>query len=167
MGLDAVIFCDCVEQRRLRVPHPYPRLLYIRSNGSPEIRTKDSTKIEEHDKWMELPPCEHEEMMVDGDWLGNIGMIERAREALEHTLIPANINCPVLLGKVLYCGSHTGDYLTIPQVRRLEKELAQLRRLNFKDSGISVADVRLIKAVTKKLERFVKASLRINKPIAF
>ena len=46
MGLDAVVFCDCVEKNRLKSPHPYPGLLYISPNGSPEIRSRSSAKHE-------------------------------------------------------------------------------------------------------------------------
>ena len=75
MGLDATVFCDCVERGRLTVPHPYPGLLYIASNGSPEIRTKDPAKVEKHDQWIDLPPCKHEQMRVDGCDLGNAWFI--------------------------------------------------------------------------------------------
>jgi hypothetical protein len=56
MGLDAMVFCNCVEKGRLTVPHPYPRMLYIASNGSPGVRSKDPVKVEAHDNWMDLPP---------------------------------------------------------------------------------------------------------------
>src|ERR1035441_4040137 len=89
MGLDAVVFCDCVEKGCLTVSHPYPRLLYIASNGSPEIRSKDPVKVDEHDKWMNLPPCEHEAMMLGGCNLGNAGSISHLYEisvrSEEHT----------------------------------------------------------------------------------
>jgi len=68
MGLDAVVFCDCVEKGRLMVQHPYPRLLYIARNGSPEIRSKDPGKVDEHDKWMDLrhAPCYWEKYFIAG-----------------------------------------------------------------------------------------------------
>jgi hypothetical protein len=52
MGLDAVVFCDCVEKDRLKSPHPFPRLLYISPNGSPEIHSRSQAKIEQHYDWM-------------------------------------------------------------------------------------------------------------------
>lgn len=45
MGLDAVVFWDCVETKGLKVPHPFPKLLYVESNGSPEIHSKNPAKI--------------------------------------------------------------------------------------------------------------------------
>lgn len=45
MGLDAVVFCDCVETKRLEVPHPFPNLLCVESNGSPEITSENPMKL--------------------------------------------------------------------------------------------------------------------------
>jgi hypothetical protein len=44
MGLDAVVFCDCVETNRLKVPHPFPKLLYVESHGSPKTRKISSSE---------------------------------------------------------------------------------------------------------------------------
>ena len=66
MGLDAVVFCNCVEMKRLKVPHPFPKLLYVESNGSPEIRSQNRAKVDRHDEWMALPPCRHRDMLVAG-----------------------------------------------------------------------------------------------------
>src|ERR1035441_7856178 len=119
MGLDAVVFCDCVEKGCLTVPHPHPRLLYIASNGSPEIRSKHPGKVDEHDKWMNLPPCEHEDMMLDGCHLGNAGYISHLYEILSGAATGHGRSYSVLLGKVLYDGTHCGDHLAIRDVRRL------------------------------------------------
>jgi hypothetical protein len=168
MGLDAVIFCDCVERKRLRVPHPYPRLLYIRSNGSPEIRSKDPAKVGEHDEWMELPPCAHGSMMIDGCDLGSIGLVDQVHDALQAALKPSLPRCPVLLGKVLYDGGHTGDHLTVAQVGKLAAELQRVKNLDLKKVvGVSSNDLKLVIPVITKLDRLVKTSRRIGKPIAF
>ena len=36
MGLDAVVFCDCVEKNRLKSPHPFPIFYIFPPNGSPK-----------------------------------------------------------------------------------------------------------------------------------
>lgn len=165
MGLDAFVFCDCVEKGRLRIPHPYPRLLYISSSGSPEIRSNDPAMLQKHVDWMEMDPCQlkHETLMMDGDTLGNAGFINEIRERLERTLRPRS-QYSVLLTKVLYCGTHTGDHLTIAQVRRLAIELRQLKRVL---QGSVAADRRLIIPTINQLERLTRTSLRTMKPIAF
>ena len=73
MGLDAVVFCNCVETEKLRVPHPFPLLLHILKDGRPEIRSKDTAKITAHEAWMALPPCKHNDLIADGCSLGNAG----------------------------------------------------------------------------------------------
>lgn len=167
MGLDAVIFCNCVETNKLKIPHPFPRLLRIAKNGSPEIRSKDTAKIEKHDAWMELPPCKHEGMMVDGDSLGNAGGVGVIYEALSSAQKPLRAQFSVLLNKVFYSGTHCGDFLTLAQVRKLDVELKQLRKLKLTDLGIAKSDVKWVAEIISGLARLVKVAQRVGKPISF
>lgn len=167
MGLDAVVFCDCVENGNLPVPHPYPRLLYIAGNGSPEIRSRDPVKVDEHDKWMNLPPCEHEAMMLDGCHLGNAGSISHLYEILSWVTTGHGRTYPVLLGKVVYDGTHTGDQLTIRDVRRLSAELDRLKETIPSASALPGEDARRVALAIRELKRLVKTALAVNKPIAF
>jgi hypothetical protein len=167
MGLDAVVFCDCVEKKRLKVPHPYPRRLFIKANGSPEIRSEDSDEIDRHDQWMELPPCKHESMMMDGCDVGNVWYVNRVYDALAAVLKPPLPRCPVLLGKVLYDGTHTGDHLTRGQVQKLATELQQLKKVDLKAAGLGDDDRKAVKDIIAKFTRLTRTAQRINKPIAF
>ena len=167
MGLDAMVFCDCVEKGCLTVPHPYPRLLHIASNGSPEIRSKDPIKVDEHDKWMNLPPCKHEAMMLDGSNLGNAGSISQLYEILSGVMTGHGRTYPVLLGKVVYSGTHCGDHLAVSDVRRLSTELDRLKMAIPSATALSGEDARQIALAIKKLRRLVKTALAVNKPIAF
>jgi hypothetical protein len=167
MGLDAVVFCDCVETNRLKVPHPFPKLLYVESNGSLEISSKSPAKIDKHDEWMNLPPCQHEGMTVAGFYIGNMTLVLRVYNALESVLRPPRPRCPVLLEKVLYSGTHTGDYLTLAQVRKLAVELQQLKELDLEKTHVSSTDLRFIRSVAAKLRRLTKVALETKKPIAF
>jgi hypothetical protein len=112
-----------------------------------------------------MNPCQlkHQALVVDGDTLGNATFINEIRGILELTLTPGS-RYPVLLKKVLYCGTHTGDHLTIAQVRSLAIELGRLRKTlqNF-----GVADRRLILPTIAQLERLTRTSLKTKKPIAF
>ena len=167
MGLDAVVFCDCVEMGCLTAPHPYPRLLHIASNGSPEIRSKDPAKVDAHDKWMDLPPCKHEQMMLDGCDLGNAWFVSHLHGALSGVLMKRGQACPVLLGKVLYSGTHAGDHLTVRDVQRLSHELDRLKGVPLSSAALSGEDARQIALAIKELRRLVKTALAVNKPIAF
>jgi hypothetical protein len=167
MGLDAVVYCDCVEKGCLTVPHPYPRLLYIASNGSPQIRSKDPLKVEEHDKWMDLPPCKHEQTMLDGCTLGNAWFISHLGDILSVLLTKRGLACPVLFRQVLYSGTHSGDHLTVRDVRRLSNELDGLKGARLSAAALSSEDARQISLAIKELRRLVKTAPAVNKPIAF
>ena len=167
MGLDAVVFCDCVERKKLKVPHPFPGLLFVRSNGSPEIHSKNPARIDKHDMWMESPPCQHKGMMAAGSYLGNVVLVERVHQALESVLRYPLPRCPIVMTRVLQSGTHTGDYLKLRHVRSLERELQKLKQLDLRKAGVSSAELRLIRSVIAKLGRLTKVALRIKKPIAF
>ena len=69
-------------------PPSFPKLLCVESNGSPEIHSKNPAKIDKHDEWMALPPCQHREMMVAGFYIGNMTLVERVYNALGAALKP-------------------------------------------------------------------------------
>jgi hypothetical protein len=165
MRLEAFVYCDCVEKKRLRIPHPYPPLLYISANGCPKVRTKDPALMREHTDWKKSNPCKpkHEGLMIAGYTLENAWWITQIREILEASL-NSRSRYPVLLGKVFYCSTHACDRITVAQVRRLESEIQTLRK-NLRD--FSAEDRKFIVPTITALGKLVRASLRIEKPIAF
>lgn len=166
MGLDASVFCDCVEKNRLKKPHPYPKQLYISRNGSPEIRSVDSVKIDKHDAWMQLPPCKHADMNAGSSHLGNMEYIHGVRDALASvsSQLPT---CPILLDKVLFSGTHTGDILSVRQVRRLAQELERMKSVDLRLAGIPKEQLKSLRSVISELSRLAKTALELKKPIAF
>jgi hypothetical protein len=142
-------------------------LLYIASNGSPEIRSKDPAKVDEHDKWMGLPPCKHEGMMLAGCSVGNMTSVPHLRDILSAVATKRGHDCPVLLGKVLYSGTHCGDHLTVSDVGRLSNELDSLKGAKLSAAALSGEDARQIATAMRDLRRLVKAALAVIKPIAF
>jgi hypothetical protein len=167
MGLDAVVFCNCVETEKLKVPHPFPRLLHIKNDGRPAIRTNDAAKLAAHDAWMTLPPCKHGDMMVDGCSLGNASGVGVIYDALSRAQKSFRIPLPILLNNVLYSGTHCGDFLTLAQVRNLNVELKRLRRLKLTELGIATNDAKWIEETITNLARLVKVAQKVGKPIAF
>jgi hypothetical protein len=168
MGLDAVVYCDCVEKNYIAIPHPYPRLLYVGRNGAPEIRSRDQVKIDQHQEWLDRPPCKHNQMMLDGCCLGNMFYILRLRDIVAHFAAKHRQAVPVLLKRVFYNGTHTGDYLTVKDVGRLSDELAGLKGARFSETGLVLAeDAREISKTMRALRRLAKKALTVNKPIAF
>jgi hypothetical protein len=165
MGLDAFVYCDCVEKNRLRTAHPFPDLLYICKNGSPEIRTKDTRIVTLHDEWMESSACRHKQMFLEGCYLGNVGLVELVFNALKKTTKnPAN-KYPVLWSKVVYSGTHTGDFLNLRDVSRLKVEVEEIQSISFRNQGLE--ESKAIVGFFRALQKLVKASLKVRKPIAF
>ena len=97
--------------------------------------------------------------MIAGDYLGNAGQVARFRDALwgKRNLFP------VLLGKVIYSGTHCGDHLSLHNVAKLRTELDRLKSIQTGDKDLD----KELQVLRRKLEKLVHAALRINKPIAF
>jgi hypothetical protein len=121
--------------------------------------------MQEHNDWKDSDPCKpkHEGLMIAGCTLGNAWWITQIREILEASR-NSKVRYPVLLGKVFYCGTHACDCLTVAQVRRLASEIKTLRK-NLQD--FTAEERKFIAPTITSLEKLVKASLRIKKPIAF
>lgn len=160
--MDAVVFCDCVERGRLKTPHPFSRLLYIDERGAPEIRSRSQQKIEMHDAWVQGSPCGHETLMIAGDYLGNISLVDYIDRSIRERVPNAERKYPVLMSKVIFNGGHTGDYLTVEEVKALKKEITEVRGVNFSSNA-----TQHIRKFLSKLEKIADASLRIRKPMAF
>jgi len=78
--------------------------------------------IDEDDPDWEDFKCEHEHRMLMFKQLGNISMIGLIRTELEAQ--PSRF--PTLLAKVVYNGTHGGDWLPVDDFPALESELAAL-----------------------------------------
>ncbi|MBZ5551548.1 MAG: hypothetical protein LAO21_02430 [Acidobacteriia bacterium] len=165
MGLDAFVYCDCIEKKRLKTRHPFPELLVILPDGSPDVETSDPKKQDRHDRWMEKRACRHEQCMLAGEWLGNGAWISELWTEINRVSRKWRRKFPVLRDQVIYCGTHTGDYLALKDVRRLEKEIKFIRAQDLEKA--KVKDLEGLNKFLSKLERLVKASLKVGKPIAF
>jgi hypothetical protein len=158
MGLDAFVFCDCYEKGRIRRIPPEFGSLYVLPNGSLEPRSDDPDVLERFDAWR-VHACRHEEGMIAGDYLGNAGYIDWLWDAFW----PIRKPFPVLLGKVIYCGTHTGDHLALRNVAKLAVELDRLKAYRISDKSLD-KDLQLLR---KKLQKLVRVALKTKKPIAF
>lgn len=106
-------------------------------------------------------------MMIAGFYLGNATLVSDVYNALEAVLRPPLPGCPVLLNNVLYSGTHTGDYLSLAQVRELAVELQRLEELDLETTDVSSEDLKSIRSVAEKLRSLTEVALEISKPIAF
>jgi len=162
MSLNAIVYCDCVERGRLTIPHPRPDILSINDRGEPVVLSTNTEDIEAHDRWESLKPCKHERFWLIERWLGNVSLIDSLRTLLErYSGNPAN-EYPTLYSRVIYDGSHSGDFLPIDAVVQLNEEIHTLRRTKSPST-----DSNQLTELLQKLDELIKASLSVNKPITF
>ena len=122
MGLDACVYCDCLEKKRLRKPLPGDVTLKIEADGYPSLERNGATIWEEDGPdWNDFA-CEHERRQLIHHRLGNIALVALLRWELKREVSLY----PILLGKVVYNGIHAGDYLGLEQFSQLQVELQRL-----------------------------------------
>lgn len=162
MSLNAVVYCDCVEKGRLRTPHPRPELLFIDERGAPDISSNDPRDIEAHDRWESLGPCQHRQFWLIERWLGDISLIGSIRDLISHLSSDPAQEYPVLWSKVIYDGSHSGDFVPSNAVPQLSDEVDRLKRIEKHQ-----VDKTALLELLRKLEELVQASGSVHKPISF
>ncbi len=160
MGLDACVYCDCFEKGKLLSHPPVGFATQVEPDGSlgPGRDDYSLEQILAWDQWCGRG-CEHARGMLLHHRLGNIALIGSLRAELKRE--PERF--PILLNKVVYSGSHAGDFLPVDTVKDLEKELEQLAsfKCQSKKSDKFMAQFRL------QMLELVAASLSVMKPIAF
>ena len=122
MGLDAAVYCNCFESGKLKEPPPCPTLISIAPDGSLDCRSEELDTLLEFDQWLLNRACEHGNGILLHHRIGNMAQVALLRNELNREAE----KFPVLLGKVLYNGTHGGDYLSLDDVKELQGELNHL-----------------------------------------
>ena len=160
MSLTGTVYCDCVEKNRLRIPHPLPELLFVDESGYPNIRSSDLDQEVLHDKWEAQNPCPHSGFRLVEHWLGNVASIGQIREQIDKLSQLTKTSSRILTAKVIYSGSHSGDYLIPSEVIELGDELASMQKIeSSKDPQFN--------EFVQKLEDLINKAMSVGKPIAF
>jgi len=159
MGLDAFVFCNCFEVGKLKEPLPHPELVYVKENGGLDCMSDDSDVLDEFDTWLEDRACEHEGVVLGGHYIGNAWFVNQLWNELERE----QSKFPVLLNKVLYSGTHTGDFMEREDILNLKEELVRLTELKCDDPETQS----WINEFHEQMSELVEAALSVNKPIAF
>ena len=121
MSLDAYVRCTCIRDGKAK-PHPFPDRLTWDEANVPSL-TGDPTEEdwEAHDRWVQ-ESCEHEGFLVS-EFLGNITRAKNVRDFLRGLQGDPGPKFPLLLKKVVYDGTHTGDWIPAKQSPALLKEV--------------------------------------------
>lgn len=165
MGLDASVWCNCIETRKLHTPHPFPEFLTLDKSGRPDFNSDDMEKITAHDEWEYSSPCEHDQCRLVSHYLGNIDLVASLRESVNKLSNNAEAEYPVLWSEVIYSGTHCGDFLTVDEVRRLKVEIFNLKSHDF--SSLNAQDIQYFQHFLEQMDELIEASLSVNKPISF
>ena len=121
MGLNACVYCDCLEKGRLRKPLPADFRVKVEADGMPCI-IKGGEVIWDVEPAAADFLCDHEGRILIHHYLGNMALIGVLRRELDRE---ASV-FPLLLQKVVYNGIHGGDWIGIHEFPQLQVELKLL-----------------------------------------
>ena len=156
MGLDAVVYCRCYEDGKLRALPPTE--CRIDRSGALEATTSD---IEEQGRvylWR-TDACEHKDGVLIHRYLGNVAMIAFIRRKLES----ASDRFSLLLSRVVYDGIHAGDYVDASLIARLAVEVDAISAVASED----LEEERHLETFQRQLRELVEVARDFGKPIAF
>ena len=122
MGLDACVCCDCFERGALRSPPLEDWRVYVEANGFLACATEDLDAQIAFDRWYEDSACVHPSGSLISERIGNIALVSLLRGELEEE----SERYPMLLSRVLYSGTHCGDWIPAEEVGGLLPEIEAL-----------------------------------------
>src|SRR5258706_15202236 len=124
MGLDAVMYCNCYETGKLLIPPPNPELVYIRPAGDLDCHDPESfvpkpfgdisQEMNDFDNWR-FAACPHKGGRLLHHRIGSIWDVADLRSELQQQAQ----SFPIIVEKVIYSGSHFGDFLDLDDIRVL------------------------------------------------
>jgi len=159
MSLDAYVRCSCIRDGKARKPHPFPdRFIWDESNAPSLTGDPDQDEWDAHDKWVQQA-CEHEGYLAS-EFLGNITRVRNVREFVRGLQGNPGPKFPILLKKVVYDGTHTGDWVPAQETPELLKEV----NLVLQSSDILTQGEQ---EFFEAMKRLCEASLATGNPIGF
>lgn len=159
MGLDATVYCNCFETGKLREqPNPGWEVCVV-SDGSVGCETQDLDSAMAFDQWLLHRACVHANGVLLHHRIGNLALVASIRSELESK----EELFPLLLDKVVYSGTHCGDFISPEDFPVLKAELERLKTFISSDNETAeyVAGFR-----TQMIE-LLEAAEAVSKPISF
>jgi hypothetical protein len=159
VGLDATVYCNCFETDSLREIPPFVDLIYVSAHGGLDCKSENLNVQLEFDQWLMNRACEHEDGVLLHHYIGNIALVCVLRNELQKW----SENFQIILEKILYSGTHAGDFLTLEDIEKLSKEIDFLEKLR----GSTEQNQEFLNDFRVKLCDLVQASTKVSKPISF
>ena len=158
MSLDGFVRCTCIRDGKAK-PHPFPDLLAFDESGDPMLKGDPSEEQwEAHDEWVN-EACEHGGFILSL-FLGNITRVKNLRSFLRALQGKPGPRFPLLLEKVLYDGTHTGDWIPAKESPALLNEVNTVLH-----SSDILADSE--KEFFENMKQLCDASIATGNPIMF
>ncbi len=159
MSLDGYVRCTGIREGKAKEPHPYPDRLAGDETGAPSLTGEpDDEEWEAHDTWVQNA-CDHQGFLAS-EFLGNINRVRNVREFLKGLQGDPGPKFPVLLKRVVYDGTITGDFLPAKQTATLMQEVDLV--LGSKDI-LTEGELEFFES----MKRLCEASLATGSPIGF
>lgn len=159
MGLDATVYCNCFENGRLEEPPPNSSSVYVAPDGSLYCKSEDLEALLVFDTWLRESACEHKDGVLRHHYIGNIALVGLLREELKRE----SEKFPIILEKILYSGTHAGDYLSLADVSDLQVELNALAEFAASNEKKQV----YVEGFRLQMQELIGAALSLGKPISF
>lgn len=157
MGLDATVYCNCSELQKLNEAPPC-QSVFVADDGSLDCGSEELNVLLAFDRWR-LSACDHPNGILLHHRIGNMAQAGLLRSELSRD--PAAF--PILLTKVLYSGTHAGDYLLPNDLGELAYELERLGWLVCS----TPANHEYVSLFRKQIGELVEAAVGVGKPISF
>src|SRR5438105_8441462 len=158
MGLDTHLRFSVILDVRAK-PHPFPDRLSFDETGEPFLTGDPSEdELEAHDRWC-AESCEHGGYLLSLP-LGNITRVGHLRTFLHGLEGNPGLRFPILLNKVIYDGTHAGDWIASDMAAAVVKEVDTV--LHSRDS-LASSQMEFI----ENMQRLCEASVETGNPIMF
>jgi len=158
MSLDGYVRCNCIREGKAK-PHPLPDRLTWDESSAPSLAGDPSEEEwEAHEEWVQNS-CEHQGFLAS-EFLGNITRVRNVRDFLKGLQGNPGPKFPILLKRVVYDGTHTGDWVPAKQTLSLMKEV---------DMMLASRDILTPgeKEFFESMKRLCEASITTGNPIGF
>jgi hypothetical protein len=158
MALDAYVRCTCIRDGKAK-PHPFPDRLTFDEGAEPTLTGDPSDEEwDAHDRWVG-DSCAHGGYLLS-ESLGNITLVAHLRSFLRALQGTPGPRFRILLTKVIYDGTHTGDSIPSDDTAELLREVETVLH-----SSDILADAE--KEFFMTMKQLCEASLATKNPIAF
>lgn len=161
MALDARVFCSCYETGKAKTAPPQPELVYVDPESGEVSLRWDEEGADQHSffEWLSSA-CEHgPHGWLVSHRLGNIARVGILRERFLET--PERF--PTLISKVVYDGTHAGDFLTRSDVELVAAEMMAVHDLHGSDD----LDESILREFESQMLDLVRGARSVSKPIVF